>query len=139
MTAAHQTSIERHHVEQSAEAELLLQQPPHGSPFRPQQMWIEKQLARVESRLTMNIHRASIVRRLPVIEPEGIREPSIGVGQGDQLAGTLVAEMNLIALVAVENAGHAFNSEQHVTHTRSIDIVSDIDVGELMIANGEGA
>ena len=46
--------------------------------------------------------------------------------------------MHLAALLAFEDAAHALQPGQHVPHTRPVGRVGDVDVGQLVVADGEG-
>src|SRR5579875_1848258 len=87
----------------------------------------------------MNVHGTSVIRRVPIIEPKRVGKPGIGFGQGNQFAGTFVSQMNRTALFVVENTSYTLESEQEIAHARPVGLVGDIDVGNLVIADGEGS
>ena len=86
----------------------------------------------------MDVHRARVIRRVPLVEPKGIREPGVRLRQSDQFSGALVSLMHGFPLVAFENARHTLEAGQNVPNARTVGVVGDVDVSELMIADGEG-
>ena len=88
-------------------------------PFGPEQLRIEKQFARVVTRLAVDVHGAGVIRRLAVVEPEGIRKPGIRLGQRDQLAAALVVQVHLLALLAGQDAGNAVQPCSRLAHARA--------------------
>ncbi len=79
VAALHEGRVERYHVKQGAEAELLLDEPSDGPAFGPEQRGIEEEFAWVVTRLAMDVHRAGEVGRQPIIEPVGISKPGVGL------------------------------------------------------------
>ena len=97
VTATHQAGIERDHVEQGAETELLLNQAADGPALGPEQAGVEEELARVVAGLAVDVDRPGEVGGLPIVEPVGIGEPGVGLRQDDELAGTRVVQPDLAA------------------------------------------
>src|SRR4051794_20515876 len=95
MATAHQSRIERNDIKKRSEAELLPQEFAHHPSLRPAQGRVEEKLARIIARLAMDIDRPSVIGGLLVIEPEWIRKPGTGLGQGDEVAGAKMVQPDL--------------------------------------------
>ena len=104
MAALDEGRVERDHVEEGAEAELLLDQAPDRPALGPEQLRVEEQLARVVTRLAVDVDRAGEVGGQPIVEPEGIGEPGVRLGQDDELPGAGMVEPDFAPLLAGQNA-----------------------------------
>src|SRR5271155_309917 len=76
VTAFYESWIQGHDIEKCPKPEFFLHQPPQGPSLGPTKMRVEKQFARIVPRLSVNVHRAGVVRGMTVVDPERISEPS---------------------------------------------------------------
>ena len=98
---------------------------------------IEEQLHRVVAGLAMDIDRAREVRRAPIVQPEVVREPRLGLGDRDQIAGPRVADVMRALAGAVEHrldAGSPFDDGADRVGLRR---VVDVHVRDLVIGHRE--
>ena len=118
MRALDQGRVERDHVHQHPEAELLLEQPPRDLRFRRErrQRRVEEQLHRIVAGLAVDIHAAREIRRLRVVEPVVVGEPCVLLGHGDQVAGARVREAMLDLVCEVPDVRDAGRLLQQILH-----------------------
>ena len=100
-----QRGVERDHVEEGPEAQLLAEQPAGQPELGGGEFGVEEQLARVVARLPVDVDGPGVVGGLGVVEPERIGEPGVGLGEGDDLAGPGVVEPDLAAGPRPRGAG----------------------------------
>src|SRR5262245_52186131 len=105
VAASNLAGIERHHVKESAKTEFLLDQSADRPAFRPEKSGIEKELARVVSRLAVNVHSAGEVGGQPVVEPERVSEPGVAFRHYHELPRSGMIETDRRALLSGNDSG----------------------------------
>ena len=134
----HQRRVERDHVEQRAEAELLLHQPPDARPFGHEQLRVEEQLARVVARLAVDVHGAGVIGGRAVVEPERVREPGVGLATARPARRPARGRDRSRRAPRRRDAGHARQAGEQRRGPAARRRVADVDVGDLMVADREG-
>ncbi len=102
MTAPRQTWVQRHHVEERSEPQFFLDQATDRAPVGPHQPRVVEKLTRVVTRLAMDVDRAREVGGRLVVEPVGIGEPGVRVGEKDDLARSGMIEADFRPFLARE-------------------------------------
>jgi hypothetical protein len=139
VAAAHQRGVQGNDVEERAKSELLLKQPARGTQLRKPEARVEEQLARVVAGLSMDVDRARVIRRVAVVGPEGVREPSVGVRERDQLAAAFVVEAKISALLACCHTRDTRVGFDESPYPGKVRHVAYIDMSHLVVTDRKGA
>ncbi len=139
VAAPDQGRVERDHVEQRAEAQLLLQQPRERPALGPEAMRVEEQLAGVVTGLAVDVHGPGEVGGQAIVQPVGIGEPGIVVGQRDELARREgdPGPSSPRPSPSSTRATPGVDGDQ-LAGPGAIGLTAGVDVGQLMVADGEG-
>ena len=132
-------AIERDHVEQGAEAQLLLQEPRDRPALGPEQIRVEEQLAGVVAGLAVDVDGPGEIGGQAVVEPVGIGEPGVGLGQRRRARRREDDPGRARAARRPPAPARRRASRRSASRTRARSSGSgDVDVGKLVVADGEG-
>ena len=139
VAAPHECWVQRHDVEEGSETQLLLDESADGSPLGPGKTLVEEQLAGVVAWLAVNVHGAGEVGSQAIVEPVRIGEPGIRFGQDDQLSRSGMIEADFRTLRPGQDTRGSGHLADLIGDGLNHLFLSDINVGKLMIAHGEGS
>ena len=134
-----QLGVEGDHVKERSEAEFLLHQPSQGAARWPKKLRIEKEFARVVARLAMDVDGPREVGGVAIVEPVRISKPCVRLGQDHQIPRARVVQTDLGAFLALVNLCDPEYALKQVANPRSVGFLADVNVGQLMVADGEGS
>ena len=75
---------------------------------------------------------------MPIVEPVRVGEPGVRLGQGHEVPGPGMLQADLAALLAGEDQGDSRLLDEELADAVEVLSLADVDVGELVIADGEG-
>src|SRR5262245_66244722 len=87
----------------------------------------------------MNIYGPREIRRRPIVDPKWIREPSGWLGEKNQITGAGMIEGDFGAFITRKNTAHTRGRREKISHPCNIGPIGDVDVCQLMVANGKAA
>ena len=131
--------VERDEVHENALAEFLADELADDLDLGEDDFGIDKEFDGVVALLAMDVDGAGKVGRLVVVEPIVIGEPTAGIRDGDEIAAAGVVEPGFGEFGTVENALDAFSLGENGFNVLPQARVIEVDVGDLVIGDGEGA
>lgn len=139
VAAADEAGVEGDEVEEGSETEFFLDQAAGSVKAGESALGVEEQFAGVVARFAVDVDGAGVVGGGAVVEPEGVGEPGVGSAEGDDLAATGVVEVEGLAFGSGEEVGDPVELGEVVADAGDVLRALDVDVGDLMVADGEGA
>ena len=137
--AADQGRVEWDYVHQIAKAQLFLRQTKTDLRERQFQRRIDEQFYGIVPGLAVNLDRTRKIRGAVVIHPVIVREPRIGIGDCDEIAGAIVLKPRNVAPATVNELLDTFMVPEKLAHLAQRIRIIYVDVGQLMIGYGKGA
>ena len=135
--AANECGVERDDLHEETEAKFLFDEAGADGPFRMFELRIEEEFERVVAGLAVDVDGPREVRRAVVIKPAVIREPTAGVGNGDEVAGAQVIETGQRPPHAAENLFDTLDAAEHIVHILQNRPVVHIDMRHLVVGDRE--
>ena len=118
---------------------FLRQQAEAGLGLRERVGRVEEQLGGVVAGLAVDLDAAGEVGRPVVVEPVVVGEPRAGLGDHDELAGALVVEAVRACCSRSRTSSTPGSASSSVAGARQVGGVGDVDVGDLVVGDGERA
>ncbi len=135
--ALHPRRVERHDVERVAQAQLLLRERKPCARLDQGVGGVEEQLSWVVAGFAVDLDGAREVGRVRGVEPVVVGEPSLRIGDEDQLPGPHVIQAGCSLALLVEHLGDARQLGQQRGDAGNVTRVADVDVRELVVGDGE--
>ena len=102
------------------------------------ELGVEEEFDGVVAWLAVDVDGTGVVWGETVVEPVVVGEPGVWLGDGDEVACSRVVEGEFLFVGGVEDLGDSAGFFQYGAHFVGVDGVVDVDVGDLVVCDGDG-